>query len=80
MEVVPPKIIEEGEIPKAQTSPDMKKNVALGALAGLILSAGIIVLMTVTDDTIKSEEDVYKRQEYGRLYGAGRDGYDRAEL
>lgn len=58
MEVVPPKIIEEGEIPKAQTSPDMKKNVALGALAGLILSAGIIVLMTVTDDTIKSEEDI----------------------
>ena len=58
MEVVPPKIIEEGEVPKEQTSPSKKKNVAIGGLLGLILSAGIIVLLAVMDDTIKSEDDV----------------------
>ena len=35
-----------------------KKNVLIGALAGLILSAGIIILLTLMDDTIKSEEDI----------------------
>lgn len=30
----------------------------IGALAGLILSAGIIILLTLMDDTIKSEEDI----------------------
>ena len=58
MEVVPPKIIEEGEIPKEQTSPSMMKNVAVGGMAGFVLAAGIVVLMTIMDDTIKSEDDV----------------------
>ena len=58
MEVTPPKIIEEGEVPTIQTSPSTKKNVLIGALAGLILSAGIIILLTLMDDTIKSEEDI----------------------
>ena len=58
MEVTPPKVIEEGEVPTIQTSPSTKKNVMIGALAGLILSAGIIILLTLMDDTIKSEEDI----------------------
>lgn len=58
MEVVPPKIVEKGEVPKKADSPSMKKNVLLGALAGLVLSAGIIILMTIMDDTVKSEDDV----------------------
>lgn len=58
MEVVPPKIIEEGEIPTVKTSPSMKKNAFLGILAGLAVSAGLIVVMTVMDDTIKSEDDI----------------------
>ena len=55
MEVTPPKIIEEGEV---QTSPSTKKNVLIGALAGLVLSAGVIILLTLMDDTIKSEDDI----------------------
>ena len=58
MEVTPPKVIEEGEVPTIQTSPSTKKNVLIGALAGLVLSAGIIILLTLMDDTIKSEEDI----------------------
>ena len=60
MEVDPPKIIEEGEIPTQRTSPSMSKNVLLGFMAGLVVSAGLIALRTVMDDTIKTEDDVTK--------------------
>lgn len=60
MEVVPPKIIEEGELPTEKTSPSMEKNAIIGLLIGLLLSAGVIIAATVLDDTIKSEEDIEK--------------------
>ena len=60
MEIVGPKIIEEGEVPAAQTSPSLKKNVMVGALAGFVLAAGVVVLMTILNDTIKSEDDIEK--------------------
>lgn len=60
MEVIPPKIIEEGELPTVKTSPSMSKNTLLGLLAGIVLSAGIIVVITVMNDTIKTEEDIHK--------------------
>lgn len=60
MEVVPPKIIETGEVPTQKTSPNTKKNVMLGLLLGLCLSAGVVALIEILDDTIKSEEDVEK--------------------
>lgn len=58
MEVVPPKIIEEAEVPAAQTSPSMSRNVMLGALAGLVLSAGVVILMTIMNDSIRLEDDI----------------------
>lgn len=60
MEMDPPKIIEQGEVPTHRTSPDMKKMVILGLAAGLVLSAGIVTLMTILDDTIKTEDDIAK--------------------
>lgn len=60
MEVVPPKVIEEGVVPSAPTSPDVTRNTALGALAGLVISAGIIVFRTIMNDTIRSEDDIEK--------------------
>ena len=36
----------------------MKKNIALGILLGVMVSCGIVVILTLMDDTIKSEEDV----------------------
>jgi len=58
MEVVPPKIIEYGKLPTRQSSPSMKKNVVIGGLIGLLLVAGLVILFTVMDDTIKSEDDM----------------------
>lgn len=60
MEVVPPKMIEEGVMPTEKTSPSMEKNALIGLLLGLLLSAGVICVMTIMDDTIKTEEDVAK--------------------
>ena len=57
MEVVPPKIIEKAEVPAAQTSPSMSRNVMLGALAGLALAAGVVILMTVMNDSIPDRKD-----------------------
>lgn len=58
MEVVPPKIIEEGEIPTTRTSPSMIRAALLGLLLGVALSGGVICVMTILDDTIKSEDDI----------------------
>lgn len=60
MEVVPPKIIEEGIVPTEKTSPSTMRNTLLGILAGLFISGGIVVLMTVRNDSIKNEDDVEK--------------------
>ncbi len=58
MEVIPPKVIEEGEVSTSQISPNIKKNIMLGALAGAVLAAGVVVLMSVLDDSIRSEDDI----------------------
>ena len=50
MEMIPPKIIENGVVPSVPTSPNIKKNAALGGLA--------ISLQVIMNDTIRSEEDV----------------------
>lgn len=58
MEVTAPKIIEKAEVPGGPVSPNTKKNMMMGALAGLVLVGGVIVLITIMDDTVKTEEDV----------------------
>ena len=60
MEVIPPKIIEDGELPTVKTSPSMSKNTVLGLLLGFVLSAGIVVVVTIMNDSIKTEDDIEK--------------------
>lgn len=60
MEVIPPKIIESGEVDEDPTSPNTLKNTAVGIFLGLVLSIGVIVIIAILDDTIKSEEDIEK--------------------
>lgn len=60
MEVIPPKVIEDAIVPSGPVSPNVMKNIMMGAVAGLVIAAGIIVLLTILDDTIKSEEDIEK--------------------
>ncbi len=60
MEQSPPKIVETGEVPIYKTRPSVVKNTAIGALLGAIAVMGIITVMTITDDTIKTEDDIEK--------------------
>lgn len=60
MEMVPPKLIEDGEIPMEKSSPGNTRNAALGMLAGMVLVCGLITLEVIMNDTIRSEEDVTK--------------------
>lgn len=58
MEMTPPKIVEEGEIPTIAVSPSVKKNTVIGGLAGVVLVCGIIVMMSIMNDTIRDEDDI----------------------
>ena len=60
MEVVPPKIIEVGKIATIRTSPSVKKNAEIGFLLGFVACVAIVVVLTIMDDTIKTEEDIEK--------------------
>lgn len=60
MEMVPPKLIEDGEVPLFKSSPNNTKNAILGFLAGAMLVCGIISVEILLNDTICTEEDVTK--------------------
>lgn len=60
MEVLPPKIIEEGELPVYKSGPNMKKNVAVGFFLGIMLVAGIIVVFETLNDSIQNEDDIVR--------------------
>lgn len=58
MGIVPPSIIEEVKLPKSPVSPSTSRNVMMGGMAGIALVAGIICVMTIMDDTIRSADDI----------------------
>ena len=58
MEGIPPKIIDQGEVPSGPSSPSVSRNTLLGILLGIVVSCGIIAVITVMDDTIRTEEDI----------------------
>lgn len=50
--------IEDANLPTSPSSPSVMKNTAIGAILGILISAGIIILLFMMDDTIKTPEDV----------------------
>lgn len=52
--------VEEGNLPTSPSSPNVKKNMMLGVLLGLVISMGFIVLISILDDTVKTPDDVEK--------------------
>lgn len=60
MEMIPPKMIEDGEVPQQKSSPSNSRNAMLGAMLGIVLVCGITVLGVVLNDTIQTEEDIEK--------------------
>lgn len=55
-----PSIAEKAITPKAPSSPNLTKNIAMGGIVGTAIAVAIIVLSYLMDDTIKTEEDVRK--------------------
>ena len=60
METATPNIAELAIVPKHKSSPSLAKNTIIGALLGMILVAGVLVVRLLMDDTFKSAEDVEK--------------------
>lgn len=50
--------IEEANLPTSPSSPSTMKNIAIGGLLGILIAAGIIILIFILDDTIKTPDDV----------------------
>lgn len=59
-------IDEEAKVGK-QVGPNIKLNILIGLLAGMLLSAVVVVVRFMLDDTIKSQEDVEKYLELSVL-------------
>lgn len=58
MEIDKVNIVDKGKVPTAPSSPNVKRNVAVSAAAGLILACIWFLVRFFMDDTIKSSTDV----------------------
>ncbi|MBR4720983.1 MAG: hypothetical protein IK057_04405 [Clostridia bacterium] len=55
------KILDDGQVPTAPFSPNVKQNSLIALLVGIALGAGIILLLELFDTRIKSREDISKK-------------------
>jgi capsular polysaccharide biosynthesis protein len=60
MNVDEPTTVEYGHLEDSPCSPNTKKNIAIGGILGIVLSAGLVIVMYLLNDTIATEEDVEK--------------------
>ena len=58
MEMVPPKMIESGEVATQKSSPSNGRNAAIGAMIGALLVCGWVVVNMLMNDTIVTTDDV----------------------
>lgn len=58
MDVDSVKTVEEANLPGSPSSPSVMRNTLIGAILGILISAGIIILVFMLDDTVKTPEDV----------------------
>ncbi len=52
--------VDEADVPRSKYSPSYTKNVCIGGAIGFVLTVGIILFMHLSDDTIKTSDDVEK--------------------
>ena len=51
-------VVETANIPDQKSSPNISKNGVIGGLLGVLLSVAIILIAYISNDTIKTQEDV----------------------
>ena len=52
--------VQEALIPSSPSSPNIMRNTLIGGVAGVALTAGIILLIFLMNDKIRSQDDVEK--------------------
>lgn len=57
------RIMEYATVPTSKSSPSYSKNVMIGAVMGLVLCSGVIVLIEILDDKIKNADLLVQRYE-----------------
>jgi len=53
-----PNIIEEANLPEEADSPSLKVNIAVGGMLGMLLTIGIILVIYMLNDSIRSADEV----------------------
>lgn len=53
-------IEEYGEIPTSPSDPSMSNNIVLAAMAGVVLSAAVIIIFHLMNDKVRTEDDLEK--------------------
>ena len=51
-------LVYAAEVPQAKSGPSLSKNTVIGGVLGMILVMGILVVIYMLDDTIRTDEDV----------------------
>lgn len=52
------KVVEEANVPTRPDSPNKMRNAAIGGLIGLILAMAVVIIRHISDNTIRTSEDV----------------------
>ena len=58
METEEPNIIDYGHIAEYKSSPNVKKNAAIGGAACMLIAAAFYIIRFILDDSIKNSDDV----------------------
>ena len=51
-------LVYEAEVPQGKSGPSLSKNTMIGGILGVVLAVGILVVIYMLDDTIRTDEDV----------------------
>ena len=58
MDVDAVNLVYEAEVPNQKSGPSMTKNMIIAAVLGVVLAIGVLVVVYMMDDTIRTDEDV----------------------
>ena len=60
MDIKAVNVVETANIPDEPSSPSVPKNGVIGGLLGILLAAAVVLIVYLTNDTVKTPEDVEK--------------------
>ena len=55
-----PNVVQKGYVSNVPVNVHMIKNILIGLVLGFVLSAGVVIVMYILDDTITTADDVEK--------------------